>query len=276
MLWILYGRYGFLKKNVYVFGFDLRLISSLLFNKHVSYEISDIMWLYKPKVLKIIFKTIDYYLTQKSQKVIFTSKGFYDKYFSFLKEDLVSIEENRFQTYGLVNAVFSLKLDKIRIAYIGAFRYTEIIDSLIQSCSVYKDRVILNFYGDGAKLVTAKLKAASETHNNVNYWGPFKNPEDLEEIYRENNLNFVAYDNKKENEKVAMPNKFYESGYFNIPIVCSANTYVGQRVLELNMGWVIEPTMQGIDIFLRNLTIEEIVEKHYAIKKIDKDLFEQR
>ena len=58
---------------------------------------------------------------------------------------------------------------------------------------------------------------------------PFKNPDDMEKIYSENNLNFVVYDNTLDNEKVAMPNKFYESGFFNIPIVCAENTYVGKK-----------------------------------------------
>src|SRR5690606_38015998 len=105
------------------------------------------------------------------------------------------------------------------------------------------------------------------------YHGPFKNPDDLEKIYGENNLNFVVYDNTLENEKVAMPNKFYESGFFNIPIVCATKTYVGQRVLEQGLGWTIDTDFKSISNFLNTISIEELKECHRHIKKLDKSHF---
>jgi hypothetical protein len=112
------------------------------------------------------------------------------------------------------------------------------------------------------------------SHDNIFYHGAFKNPDDLEKVYSENNLNFVAYDNKLDNEKVAMPNKFYESGYFNVPIICSKDTFVGERVLQLNIGWVIDPTKEGINCFLKNLSLNEIIQCHQRIKLLNKAIFE--
>src|SRR5690606_21339287 len=98
--------------------------------------------------------------------------------------------------------------------------------------------------------------------------------DDLEGIYQENNLNFVVYNNTYDNEKVAMPNKFYESGFFNIPIVCAENTYVGRRVLELGMGWEIGIGYCEISNFLENLTIQDLTDCHNRIKQLDKRLFQ--
>ena len=70
-----------------------------------------------------------------------------------------------------------------------------------------------------------------------------------------------------------MPNKFYESGYFNIPIVCATNTYVGERVLSQGMGWTINKDYNAISSFLNTITIEDIVNHHEKIKKLDKSNF---
>ena len=56
LLWTLYVKYGFRKKNVYVFGLDLRIFSFFLLNAKVDYEISDIVWLYDGKTKRRIFK----------------------------------------------------------------------------------------------------------------------------------------------------------------------------------------------------------------------------
>jgi hypothetical protein len=163
--------------------------------------------------------------------------------------------------------------DKIRIAYVGSFRYVNIIKDLISSIAGI-DKFILNFYGDGSKSILEIIKNNAHAFDNIFYHGTFINPDGLEKIYSENNLNFVVYDNNLDNEKVAMPNKFYESGYFNIPIVCSKDTYVGEKVFQLKMGWVIDSTKQSIDYFFDNLSLDEIIKCHNRIKLLNKSLFE--
>lgn len=274
LLSTLFFTYGFKQKNIYVFGLDLRMIAALIINKKLTYEISDIMWLYKAGLQKKILSKIDRFLAGKSSKVVFTSKGFYDVYYStVVKSSSVVLKENKFKSYGKVSPVESLKMDKIRIAYIGAFRYGEIIKHLL-SIAKKNPNLLLNFYGDSHnKQQVDSMKLAAEKYNNITYNGPFKNPDDLGGIYAENNLNFVVYDNSQENERVAMPNKYYESGFFNVPIVCAKNTYVGQRAKDNKMGWIIDTDKDSISQFLNNITLNELNECHAAIKKLDKTLF---
>lgn len=274
LLSIVYKNHGFKKKYLYVFGLDLRIISFLLINSKIDYEISDIMWLYKPKLKRELLRNIDAYLVSKSNMVIFTSRGFYDVYYKkYKKEDQITIKENKFKTYGKVQPINIIKSDCLRIAYIGAFRYNNIIENLIKVVS-QKKNIILNFYGDGSSSVVETIKTSAKMHENIYFHGAFKNPDDLQKIYSENNLNFVVYDNTLDNEKVAMPNKYYESGFFNIPIVCAENTYVGKRVLELNMGWTTGITTKDLLAFLDGLSISEILKCHNHISKIDKELFQ--
>ena len=70
-----------------------------------------------------------------------------------------------------------------------------------------------------------------------------------------------------------MPNKYYESGFFNIPIVCAKGTYVGQRVVDNGMGWTIDTDKKSISNFLDEMTMSELVDCHEKIKTLDKKYF---
>ncbi|WBU88812.1 hypothetical protein [Cellulophaga omnivescoria] len=271
----IYKNFGLKKKNIYVFGLDLRMLTGLILNKSITYEISDIVWLYSKGVKKIILRNTDYFLTKFSNQVAFTSYGFYKNYYKpYISENKISIKENKFKSYGKVKPIQEIKRDKIRVAYIGAFRYSGIIKNLISTLS-NNEMFRLDFYGDcHNKEIIEMMKKAQNSTNNIFFHGPFKNPDDLEEIYENSNVNFVAYDNTLDNEKVAMPNKYYESGFFNIPIICSDNTYLSDRVLEHNMGWSIGISEDEMNVFFNNLTLSKIEDKHNNIKKLDKLLFE--
>lgn len=270
---LLYKKYGFKRKHLYVVGIDLRMVASLLINSRVDYVISDIVWLYYEGIRKSIFKTIDLVLAGKSDKVIFTSMGFYESYYKeYVSKDQVVLNENKLATYRKVKPLECLRKDGIHIAYIGAFRYEEIIDNLLEV--VHGNPALsLNFYGDGSSGIVSKMKDFASQYPNITFNGAFKNPDDLERIYSENNINFVVYDNRYENEQVAMPNKFYESGFFNMPIVCATNTYVGKRALEQGMGWICDIDTQSISDFFDSISNEDLVNCHNRIKTLDKSLF---
>lgn len=273
LLYIIYKEWGGKKKDIYVFGLDLRMLSFFMINSRVTYEISDIVWLYRHGIVKRIMKNIDFFMTRLSEQVVFTSEGFYRKHYQFLKKEKVKILENKFKSYNKAFPIQKIKLDRVRIAYIGAFRYEAIMNYLIDIVSQNKN-IDLRFYGDGPVEIVNSVKTAATTNSNIYYSGAFKNPEDLEPIYADNNINFVAYDNTLGNEKVLMPNKYYESGYFNIPIVGSTNTFVGEKIKEMNMGWVIDSDKKGIETFINSITIQEIEMCHNKIKTLDKSNFE--
>lgn len=273
LIWTLWTKYGWNKKQLYIVGLDIRICCLFLVNKTVEYVISDLMWLYLPKRKKRILKFIDRRLAKISDKIYFTSRSFYERYYAdVVPEERIEITENKLATYGKVHPLDHIIEDKIRIAYIGAFRYTTIIKRLLEVIRNNPD-LILNFYGDGSSDIVKLMKDHAERYTNISFNGAFKNPDDLQEIYANNNLNFVVYNNTMENERIAMPNKFYESGYFNVPIVCAENTYVGTRVTDQGMGWVIGIEIEDIKEFLYSLTIDKIKACHERIKTLDKSLF---
>ncbi|MRX63771.1 glycosyltransferase [Maribacter luteus] len=273
LLYLVYIVFGFKRKNIYVFGLDLRLLCFFIFRANVTYEISDIMWLYLNKPKRTLFEHLDKNLAKISSRVVFTSFEFYNRYYKeYIDKEKVSIEENKLETYNKVIPLENIPTDKIRIAYVGAFRYTKIIEDLIDVVKSDKS-IILNFHGDGYSETVGLIKKTCKENSNIFFHGAFKNPDDLEHIYSKNNLNFVVYQNTLENEQVAMPNKYYESGFFNIPIVCASNTYVGRRVVSNGIGWMIDTDRKSLYNFLINLKIEDLLNKHQQIKKLPKDMF---
>ena len=273
LLRIIYKKHGFSKKRFYVVGIDLRMLCVPVINKHVDYAISDIAWLYFPKPYKALVGFIDKMLAKFSDKVLFTSMGFYEAHYkNYVSKKQLVLTENKLATYGRVFPIDKLKDDKVRIAYVGAFRYKDIISNLLNVVKNNND-LVLNFYGDGFSDIVEKMKNHAEEYDNITFNGAFKNPDDLQKIYEENNINFVVYNNRFENERVAMPNKFYESGFFNVPIVCATNTYVGKRALELGMGWTTDITQESIQEFFDSMDVKQIIDCHNRIKLLDKSLF---
>ncbi len=273
LLWLIYKNHGLKKKSLYVVGIDLRMLCVFVFNKHIDYAISDLAWLYFPQPFKTIMGLVDKYLSKWSDKVLMTSMGFYEAHYkNYVKPENLVLTENKLATYNKVFPIEKLKKDKISIAYIGAFRYKEIISNLLNVVSG-SDKLMLNFYGDGFSEIVQTMKQHADKFENITFNGAFKNPDDLQHMYENNNINFVVYDNRHENERVAMPNKFYESGFFNVPILCATNTYVGQRALELDMGWICDIDEESIGDFFNSITVDELIKKHAHIKTLDKSLF---
>lgn len=274
LIWLIYYKFGLANKRIITTGLDLRIASVFIINSQIEYVITDIFWLYTSGFKKKISRNIDLFLAKNSSKVIFSSLEFYNKFYSkHVKKENVVVKENKLATRNIVKPINSIKTDCIRISHIGALRYTDIINNLI--CVAKKNKkLIINFYGDGESEVLNSIKTSALENENIFFHGAFKNPDDLEGMYQQNNLNFVVYDNRFENERIAMPNKFYESGFFNIPIVAAKETYVGQRVLDQNMGWTCGISLEEISEFLNGLEINDIIQTHEHIKTLDKSMFE--
>lgn len=65
----------------------------------------------------------------------------------------------------------------------------------------------------------------------------------------------------------ASPNKFYESLYLNIPIVTSMGTLVGNQVLELNTGYVINDEYSSLKNLFCNAYDNNFIDKYITKKR---------
>ena len=99
--------------------------------------------------------------------------------------------------------------DKIRVGFVGKPRFKSVVAFAKVLCERYKN---FEFHIYGGPILEEKdgFEALSR-YGNYFYHGPFKNPDDLPEIYSKLDLVLSTYDIEFENVRYAEPNKLYEA-----------------------------------------------------------------
>lgn len=205
----------------------------------------------------------------KSISTIVTSEGFIDFYKKantekfFLIPNKVSpncppaIEEKK-----------SIDTNSINIGFVGVIRFETIYNFI--RVAAKKKNVLIHLFGiySNGDIVSDKIKTLVENNKNIIYHGPFKNPDDLPQIYNQIDLVLSAYP-PTPGVIYAEPNKLYEAMYFRCPIIVSKKTFLGKKVERLNVGYVIDATSEeSIDNFLSSIDIENYNNKVNSCRSI--------
>lgn len=250
----------------YSFGF----ISSLLFSLSkvpYIYEISDIRYGSYKKFIPVIglFKRIDRRTIKKSLATVMTSGGFKD--FLGSSKNEIYLIPNKINPALLNYERSTVKKSKegIRFAFVG-------YQSIIRFAKVIGDcypQYSFSFYGSALQGIKEECEKLAEQYDNVFYRGPFHNPEDLPGIYKDIDVVISSYDINTLNERIAEPNKLYESIFFCRPIVVSQNTYLSKQVEKYHCGFSIDATNETsikrfID-YIKKEKIEEYSSAEYVI-----------
>jgi succinoglycan biosynthesis protein ExoL len=114
-----------------------------------------------------------------------------------------------------------------------------------------------------------------EELDNAVYGGPFRNPEDLAEIYGAVDLVWSADCNElAANSKWLLTNGIYEAGYFGKPVIGLARTAIGEFLARCQSGWALDdPPEEALIALLRTLTPEAYLAKQQAILELSQDRF---
>ena len=225
---------------IYIFSPDV-LISLIPFIKKsiVHYELGDIRLL---KTNSLQSKAFDYLYGKallKCFQINVTSIKFKDylieKY--AIQLNTINVIENKLPfnyvrslneqpKFRSINSDFSLGI-------IGLLRYKNILNFLetyVQNECSFKIKI----FGDGP--LTNEIMQFVDGES-VIYYGQFKNPDDLFNIYNQIDISFTMYDNRDLNVRLALPNKLYESMLFQTPIIVSNNTFLSEKVKEYGVGF---------------------------------------
>lgn len=251
----------------YGFGF---LIGNILSFCHVNYiyEICDLLYGYgRLQKVSQLFRIMDRRAIRKSLLTVLTSDGFH-KYLFKKPQDNILIQPNR------VNQFFTdierLDLNKVdvshlKFAYVGAPRSKSTVLHFAKVIGRYYPNHEFHFYGDGPSASGFMLEASD--YANVFFHGRFKNPHDLMDIYNNIDIVVACYETEALNERLLEPNKLYEAIYFNKPIIVSENSYLADRVKNLNCGYVINAYSENaIRNFIDNLSQDSI----YSVRQSEK------
>lgn len=263
----------------YLWGFDIA-ISALFRNNRYIYEISDVRYASFKKPISALLRLLDRLIIRRSIATVITSEGFVDylgnndkfeKKFILLPNKL----SRRMLEVGRPHAFGSEENDKIRLGYVGLYRYPNTVVKLAEIVGESFPSMEFHFWGVGDDTIMTKINSIVSRYSNVIEHGPFKNPNDLQRVYSTIDIVACNYDTNGVNERMAEPNKLYESVFFNKPIIVSENTFLSKKVRKLGIGLVINNSKDDMLSFLEKINrdiLEEISKREMAIDA--KDLVE--
>lgn len=125
----------------------------------------------------------------------------------------------------------------LKISFIGAVRYKEILQNLVDALK-NDNKFELFFHGGGEDLLAMQEYCQGMT--NVHFTGKYDYSK-VVELYHQSDIIWAGYPNKDFNVVYAISNKFHESLYVGVPCVYSANTELAKHVQDENIGLVVDP-----------------------------------
>jgi len=211
-------------------------------------------------------------IIKKSYKTVMTSQGFADFYYGNKIPSNIVIIPNKVSAACLNLPTVEKQpfdVNHIKFAFTGNARY----NSIFNMCKVVGEHFPqheFHFYGT-LNYFTEEQKQAVAKFKNVIVHGPFKNPDDLPEIYSKIDFVISTYDSAGVNVQYAESNKIYESMFFETPIFVSTNTVLEKIVNKHNMGFALNALDDNVVVkTIESITKDKYEEFRTALRAIDK------
>ena len=258
------------KTVFYAFGLFFALYLRLLGERYI-YEISDILYAY-PRFRRFLkfLKAVDKNVIKKSVATVMTSGGFYS-FFNINSPKVFVIPNKVSPTLSrpAVNLRY-METGKLSFGFVGSLRYQTIL-SFAEVIGKHFPEYEFHFWGG---LMEGQMKSVvdrmTRSYSNVFYHGAFRNPSDLPAVYDSFDITVSCYQVTSLNERIAEPNKLYESLFFCKPIVVSDNIYLAARVKELGCGYCIQAeTEESIMGFVSSLDVSHVKDVAVRTSQID-------
>ena len=203
-------------------------------------EISDLRsHTYTNSLKSKVMRVIEQFMFRFVDKLIVTSPKFYEMYYNKLFDGNYFVLENKPLSNMIPQKLEKIKNDKTVIGIVGLLLQGKPYETLFETVK-NDDRFEVHIYGKGTyqKLVE---KYASK-YENIKYFGEYNFFQDSAKIYASLDILYMPYDttNGSLNNKIALPNKLYEAMYFQVPIITSSGTYLGELVEEYGIGKTIK------------------------------------
>lgn len=259
----------------YAFGMFQALYLMLLRKRYI-YEISDILYAY-PKFMHFLkfIKAIDKIIIKRSIATVMTSGGFYTFY--GIKSSRVFVVPNKVSP-SLKRSFYKnderndSKTEKLSFGFVGSLRYKTITD-FAEVIGERFPQYEFHFWGgvdDNSKEIIDKL---TTRYGNIKYHGVFRSPTDLPSVYGSFDVTVSCYQVSSLNERIAEPNKLYESMFFCKPIVVSKGIYLSERVREMNCGYCIDASSkESISSFVSSLRKGDVLKLSKTLSQMDESL----
>jgi len=257
----------------YFFTINTSFIALLIPNLIYINEESDMLFdRSKNPIIRKLIIWANKKIIRKSFITVFTSQGFADYYYGNKVPSNIVIIPNKVNAACLSLPKVEKKsfdVNHIVFAFTGNARY----QSIYNMCKVVAEKYPqheFHFYGT-LNYFTEEQKAAVSRYSNVTVHGPFRNPDDLPEIYSKIDFVISTYDSAGVNVQYAESNKIYEAMFFETPIIVSTNTILEKKVNQYNMGFAVNALDDGaVTEMIDSITEELYLGFRNSLKSIDK------
>ncbi|MEM7327218.1 MAG: glycosyl transferase [Pseudomonadota bacterium] len=134
----------------------------------------------------------------------------------------------------------------LRLGWVGVLRCQRSLDLLCETARRLGPKVEIRIHGIVAETEIPNFDAQIEPHANMRFFGRYRAPEDLSEIY--GNLDIVWSGDFMEagfNSVWLLPNRIYEGGYYGTPAVSPDQTQTAQWIAEHDCGFAVAEPLES-------------------------------
>lgn len=190
-------------------------------------------------------RALERWLIAQCDAIIVSSTDFAGKYFRDRQQvdRPIYLVENKFDPagYEIHIPVRALNGPKTRIGLVGTIRCAPSLHLLAKLAHDYANQFEIHIFGQRHDHAIGTIWAHEIADNPaITYHGPYHYPEDLAAIYGA--LDYVwAQDmwQQDHNSRWLLPNRLYEAGFFECPMIAVAGTKTAERLAKMGIGLVI-------------------------------------
>jgi len=259
-------------KVIYAFDLDMALlgwIASLGFRHRpqLVYEVGDIRQVKLNRTLFGAFvRFCERFLLRRISRLVVTSEDYISGYYTeILRAPLPSYEviENKLSpdTFPSIQPHFPSDINfPLQIGYIGVLRCHR--SWVILRRLMNESEELFNLHLHGVPFVDRHLVDTTLNLPAVHFHGPYVSPDDLVHIYRDLDIIWASYPYQGRdigNWCWARTTRFYESCYFNKPMIVHKGTADARYVKSLDIGVVVDLSdIEGTIARLQTLNASDI------------------
>ena len=272
--------------NIYAFNLDMLFLAriSTLFIKdrpRFIYDIADIHpALYIQNFQSKLLRRLENILLKKVKVIVVASPNYIDGYFKVYHKNYPGsyhVIENKLNSLEKLTrhkkiTPFPADNTTITIGYFGMIR----CEQSLRFLSELLDRSHGSFklYLRGKFLVNKQIETLITQSEHTEYGGPFINPDDLSEMHNAIDLVWAAQQLGEAHTKFSRTNRFYQSCYFDVPMITQEATQDDKMLKKYNLGITIQ--LDEFETSIKKLlgvTISDLKKWQKNIKKIPENHF---
>ena len=144
----------------------------------------------------------------------------------------------------------------LRLGWVGILRCQRSLNLLCETARRLGSKVEIRIHGIVAENEVPNFETQIEAYDNIRFFGRYRAPEDLDQIYRD--LDLVWSGDFMEagfNSVWLLPNRIYEGGFFATPSISPTGTQTAQWVRDHNCGFTLsEPLESELPALMEGLT----------------------